>query len=119
MTPTQVTAALREALFGEDMLALFDLLPTEVLWSPGPTDLPVLTARPTVIEWYRQLRARGARTTVGETFTYPDAVVLGLAWEPGGSAVRYHLFRLVNGRVTLLQVYDDRYEALVAAYRTV
>ncbi|WP_042379808.1 hypothetical protein [Streptacidiphilus melanogenes] len=118
LTPAQVTAALRAALEGDDLHALLDLLAPHTRWAPTPEAVPANAPRATILNWYAQLHASGTRARIEESFTYPDAVVLGLAQARSGSPALYQVFQIGDGRITSVQGHADRYEALGDAYRT-
>ncbi|WP_042388655.1 hypothetical protein [Streptacidiphilus melanogenes] len=85
---------------------------------PTPGIEAEIAPRAAILDWYAQLHASGTRAQIEESFTYPDAVVLGLAQARPGSPVLYQVFQLRDGRITSVRGHTDRYEALDDAYLT-
>jgi hypothetical protein len=121
-SPSTITALLRTALNEGDRLRLAAYLQPDVRWhNPYGRGVDYF-GRAQILAQCAHLHARGLRTTVEETFTYPQAVVLGLLGSPDADApavpglLLYQVFQIADGRITDIRGYDDRYTALQAAY---
>jgi SnoaL-like domain len=117
-TPT-LTERLRTAMLAGDERALAALLHPHARW-PGTGTGAAHEGRAAVLRHYGELRARTRRIAVVETFTYPDAVVLGLELTPdgsggGGPELVYRVFTHTEGLVTAVGDHSDRTLALDAA----
>jgi hypothetical protein len=115
-----VTAHLRAALNDADLLPLTGLLDPAVRWTGPDTETADACGRTSVLARLGLLHRQGRRCRVDETFTYPEAVVLGLTTDTGGQGdpprPGYTVFHLADGRITRIHGHHDRFQALDCAY---
>ncbi|WP_042406181.1 nuclear transport factor 2 family protein [Streptacidiphilus carbonis] len=122
MKAAPVTARLRAALNQADLLPLSPLLHPDVHWAGRETGQADCRGRAEVITRLAALHQHGGRVAVEETFTYPDAVVLGISPSPQGpphgdrAQHLYTVFHLNGGLITRIRGHRDRHTALDAAY---
>jgi len=122
-SPSTITALLRAAINEGERLRLSQYLHPDVRWhNPHGRGVDYL-GRADVLARYAHLHARGMRTAVEETFTYPRAVVLGLLTSspeadapPVAELLLYQVFHIADGLITDICGYSDRFTALEAAY---
>ncbi len=124
-TPSTITALLRDALNQGERLRLSNYLHPDVHWHNPHGQGVDYHGRTQVLACYARLHAQGTRTAVEETFTYPQAVVLGLRTCPAQDApptptaeglLLYQVFHIADGLITHIDGFSDRYAALDAAY---
>ncbi|WP_042411818.1 nuclear transport factor 2 family protein [Streptacidiphilus carbonis] len=126
MKAAPVTARLRAALSQVDLLPLSPLLHPDVHWVGREAGQPDCRGRAEVLARLAALHQPGGRVAVEETFTYPDAVVLGIGLIPegppkddsgqGSPTSLYTVFHLTGGLITRIHGHGDRCTALDAAY---
>ncbi|WP_042411653.1 nuclear transport factor 2 family protein [Streptacidiphilus carbonis] len=122
MRSAPVTARLRTALNQADLLPLTPILHPDVHWSVHDSDRAGCHGRAEVLTRLAALHQHGGRVAMEETFTYPDAVVLGIGLSREGAPKRgrpqtvYTVFHLSGGLITRIHGHGDRYTALDAAY---
>jgi len=121
-SPSTITAHLRAALNTGDRLPLSQILHPDVHWTPAAHQGSPCHGRTEVLLRCSHLHTSGLRATVQETFTYPEATVLGLLVHPGDDpttprATHYLVFHHTDGLITRIRDYTQRHDALNAAYQ--
>jgi hypothetical protein len=120
-SPSTITALLRDALNHDERLRLSHYLHPDVRWHNPHGRGAEYLGRTQVLARCAHLHARGGCIAVEETFTYPQAVVLGLVADPEADAVPgartllYQVFHIADGLITDIRGYGDRCTALEAA----
>src|SRR5436305_872333 len=114
-TTVAIAERVRDALDGEDVSAMTELLDPAVRWG-APDDMDVgCQNRKQVIEWYRRGREAGARARVTEVVATEDKILVGLkvtgtpaAEGSGGEAERWQVLTVARGRIVDIRAFDDR-----------
>ena len=109
----------RSALESGDLSDMRDLLDPDARWGapdgPGPADC---RNRDQIIAWWATARAAGARAAVTEVTAGPGALLVGLAVtgtpaarEAGGTAERWQVLTMRDGRISDIRGFPSRPEA--------
>ena len=114
-----LVARVREALDAEDLSAFGDLLDPDVRWGAPGAVRPSCTNRDQVLAWYRTGRESGIRGHVSTIDVHGDRLVVALdvvgsrtAEERGGSARRWQVLTVDDGRISDIVGFDSRAEAV-------
>ena len=114
---------IRSALESGDLYAIRDLLDHSTRWGApeGPGDADCRN-RDQVIAWWAGARAAGARAVVTEVTAGPGTLLVGLevtgtptAREAGGTARRWQVLTVSDGRIADIRGFGDRTEAAARA----
>jgi ketosteroid isomerase-like protein len=118
----ELAARVREALDAGDLDAYQHLLAPDVHW--GAPDAPEWGChnRGEVLNWYKAARQGGMGATVNEVVVGTDCLMVGLtvsgppaADEPGGTAPRWQVLSVKDGRIADICGFDNRDEATARA----
>jgi hypothetical protein len=122
--PAALAGRVRSALESGDLDAIRDLLDPGARWGApeGPGDADCRD-RDQVIGWWASARAAGARAVVTEVTAGPGGrLLVGLdvtgtpaAREAGGTAQRWQVLTVSDGRIADIRGFDDRTEAAARA----
>jgi ketosteroid isomerase-like protein len=120
---TQVIAKrIKAALDAGDVSTFRQLLDPEVRWGPPHSRNPACKSRDQVIAWYERGKASGVEGRVSEVEVLGHCVLVGLtvrgtpeAKERGGSALRWQVHTVADGRVIDIVGFDDRNDATAYA----
>ena len=114
---------IRSALESGDLYAIRDLLDHSARWGApeGPGDADCRN-RDQVVAWWAGARAAGARAVVTEVTAGPGTLLVGLevtgtptAREAGGTARRWQVLTVSDGRIADIRGFGDRTEAAARA----
>jgi ketosteroid isomerase-like protein len=114
-----VAKQVKIALEAADLSAFSDLLDPDVHWGAPDDPSPSCQNRNQVLAWYQRGRDAGVRAQVREVEVRGDRILVGLqvngrptADEQGGSAERWQVLTVRDGRVVDIVGFDDRDEAV-------
>ncbi|KAA2253923.1 hypothetical protein F0L68_32170 [Solihabitans fulvus] len=111
-------ASLAAAVESGDPELLGPLLHENVRWGGEEDTADTCHSRGDVLRWYGTARANGLRVWVDETETRSGAVVCKVRIVAGGQeALRYQVFRVVDGLVVEIRGYPELADALAWADR--
>jgi len=115
----ELAAVVRRALASEDLSAFAHLLDPDVTWGAPGARNPTCTSRDQVLAWYRRGRAAGVRGSVSDVEVLGDRLLVSMllrgtedARERGGTALRYQVLTVRDGRIVAIAGFDDKAEAL-------
>jgi ketosteroid isomerase-like protein len=117
--PPGLAVRVRSALESGDLSEIRDLLDPDARWGapagPGTADC---RNRDQIVAWWAAARAAGARAAVTEMTAGTGALLVGLAVtgtpaarEAGGTAERWQVLTVRDGRISDIQGYPSRPEA--------
>jgi ketosteroid isomerase-like protein len=114
----QLAGQVRSAMAAEDLSAFADLLHPDVTWgAPGAN--PTCRNRNQVLTWYQRGREAGVRGSVFDVEIIGDRLLISMsvrgteeARERGGTALRYQVLTVRNGKVVDIVGFEDRADAL-------
>ena len=115
---SELADLVRSALTEGDLDAYRELLAPDAHW--GPADQPEWGChnRNEILDWYKSARDGGMLATVHEVVPGAGSLLVGLtvsgtpaAQEAGGSAPRWQVLTIKDGRITDICGFDDRDEA--------
>ncbi len=115
----EIAALVRKALVSEDLAAFAELLDPDVTWGAPGARNPGCKNRNQVLAWYERGRDAGARASMYKVEVLGDRLLVsmsvrgtGNARERGGTALRFQVLTVRNGRVVEIVGFDDKAEAL-------
>ena len=114
----QVAGRVRAAMVAEDLSAFAELLDPDVTWgAPGAN--PGCRSRSQVLAWYQRGREAGVRGSVFDVEIMGDRLLVSMsvrgteeAQERGGTALRYQVLTVRNGKVVDIVGFEDKAGAL-------
>jgi len=118
-----LTERVKSALESGDLDAIRDLLDPGARWGApeGPSDADCHN-RDQVIAWWASARAAGAQAVVTEVTAGAGTLLVGLdvtgtpaAHEAGGTAERWQVLTVRDGRIADIRGFDDRAAAAARA----
>ena len=111
----------RKALAAEDLDAYGDLLDPAVTWGPPGDRNPPCTSRDQVVSWYQGgldggARASGVDVEVRGSHLLVSMRVRGTveARKRGGTALRYQVLTVREGRIAEIVGFNDKADALAS-----
>jgi ketosteroid isomerase-like protein len=114
-----IAARVRLALESADLSAFSDLLDPNVTWGAPDDPRPACRNRNQVLAWYERGRESGVTAQVTDVAVYGDRILIGLvvhgnqaAQDRGGSALRWQVLSVREGKVVEIVGFDDRRDAL-------
>jgi len=117
LTMEQLASRVRVAMAVEDLSAFGELLHPDVTWG-APGAHPGCKSRNQVLVWYQRGREAGVRGSVFDIEIIGDRPLVSMsvrgteeAQERGGTALRYQVLTVRNGRVIDIVGFDDKAEA--------
>jgi len=117
-----VARQVRVALAAEDPVAFSHLLDPDVTWGAPGARNPSCKNRHQVLAWYERGREAGVRGSVFDVEVIGDRLLVSMtvrgteeAQERGGTALRYQLFTVRDGRIVDIVGFDDKADALTYA----
>jgi ketosteroid isomerase-like protein len=115
----EIAERVRKALVSEDVSAFSDLLDPEVTWGAPGARHPSCKNRGQVLAWYQRGRESGIHGSVFDVEVLGDRLLISMsvrgtqdARERGGTALRYQVLTVRNGRIADIVGFDDKAEAL-------
>jgi hypothetical protein len=113
---SRLAGQVRQALEAADLDTYADLLDPAVRWGPPGDPAPPCQTRGQVLDWYRRGREAGVRARVTETRVSGDKILVGLmvtspAEAQAAEAGRWQVLTVRNGRIAVIEGFDDRDEA--------
>ncbi len=115
----EIAALVKKALVSEDLAAFAELLDPSVTWGAPGARNPGCKSRNQVLAWYERGRDAGVRASVYTVEVLGDRLLVsmsvrgtGNARERGGTALRFQVLTVRNGRVVEIVGFDDKAEAL-------
>jgi ketosteroid isomerase-like protein len=118
-TPNQLAEQVRKALAAEDVSAFAELLDPDVTWGAPGARNPTCKNRSQVLTWYERAREGGVRGSVSDVDVLGDRLLVSLsvqgtegARERGGTALRFQVLTVRDGRIVDIVGFDDKAEAL-------
>jgi ketosteroid isomerase-like protein len=120
----EVAALVRRAIAAEDFQAFSDLLDPNVTWGAPGARNPSCKNRNQVLAWYQRGRDAGVRGSVYDLEVVGDRLLVSMsvtgtdnAQERGGTALRFQVLTVRNGRIVEIVGFDDKAEALTYSGR--
>ena len=115
----EVAKQVRAALAAGDPVGFSHLLDADVTWGPPGDRSPGCKNRDQVLAWYQRGRERGVRGSVFDVEVIGDRLLVSMtvrgtedAQKRGGTALRYQVFTVRDGRIVEIVGFDDKVEAL-------
>ena len=115
----ELAAQVRKALAAEDVSAFADLLDPNVTWGAPGARNPTCKNRSQVLSWYKRGREGGVRGSVFDVEVLGDQLLVSMtlrgtkgAHERGGTALRFQILTVREGRIVDIVGFDDKAEAL-------
>jgi hypothetical protein len=115
----ELAAQVRKALAAEDVSAFADLLDGNVTWGAPGARNPTCKNRSQVLSWYERGREAGVRGSVFDVEVLGDRLLVSMnlrgtegARERGGTALRFQILTVREGRIVDIVGFDDKAEAL-------
>jgi len=103
----------------EDPSAFADLLDPDVTWGAPGARNPSCKNRSQVLAWFQRGRDAGVRGSVYEVEVFGDRIVVSMSVRGtegrqarGGSALRFQVLTVRNGKIADIVGFDDKAEAL-------
>jgi ketosteroid isomerase-like protein len=107
-----------KASVAEDVSAFFDLLDPDVTWGAPGARNPTCKNRSQVLSWYQRAQEAGVRGRVFDIDVFGDRSLVSLsvqdtegARERGGTALRFQVLSVRDGRIVDIVGFDDKAEA--------
>ncbi len=117
-----IARKIQMAVDTSDLNAIRELLDPDVTWGAPNAKSPACKNRDQVLAWYQRGKADGSEGRVSEVEIIGECVLLTLAVtrtpsarERGGTALRWQVNTLRNGRVINIAGFDDHGEAVAYA----
>lgn len=114
----EVADRVRKAMAASDMSAFAELLDPEVTWGAPGSRNPTCKDRKQVLRWYQRAQESGVRGNVFDVEVLGDRLLISLtvqgtegARERGGTALRFQVFTVRDGRIVDIAGFDDKSEA--------
>ncbi len=115
----EIAVLVRNALAAEDLSAFTDLLDPAVTWGAPGARNPTCKNRNQVLAWYQRGRDAGVQGSVYAVEVLGDRLLVSMsvrgtenAVERGGTALRFQVLTVRNGKVVDIVGFDDKTEAL-------
>jgi len=115
----EIALLIRNALSGEGLSAIAELLDPAVTWGAPGARNPTCKTRNQVLAWYQRGRDAGVRGSVYDVEVLGDRLLVSMsvrgtenARERGGTALRFQVLTVRNGKVVDIVGFDDKTEAL-------
>lgn len=115
----ELAEEVRKALVAEDVSAFAELLDADVTWGAPGARNPPCKNRNQVLSWYQRAREGGIRGSVFDVAVLGDRLLVSLsvrgtedARERGGTALRFQVLTVRDGRIVDIVGFDDKAEAL-------
>jgi ketosteroid isomerase-like protein len=103
----------------EDVSAFAELLHPDVTWGAPGARNPTCKNRNQVLSWYQRAQEAGVQGSVFDVDVLGDRLLVSLsvrgtegARERGGTALRYQVLTVRDGRIVDIVGFDDKAEAL-------
>ena len=118
-TMDEIAEQVRKALVSEDLSAFSQLLDPDVTWGAPGARNPTCKNRNRVLTWCRRGQEAGVRGSVFDVKAMGDRLLVSMsvrgtddARERGGTALRFQVLTLRNGKIVDIVGFDDKAEAL-------
>ena len=118
-TIDDVARQVRKALVSADLAGFSDLLDSDVTWGAPGARTPSCRNRNQVLSWYRRSQEAGVRASVLDIEVIDDRLLVSLsvqgsgdAGERGGTALRFQVLTVRDGRIVDIVGFDDKADAL-------
>jgi ketosteroid isomerase-like protein len=115
----ELAERVRGALVAGDVSAFTDLLDPNVTWGAPGAKTPTCQNRKQVVRWYQRAQESGVQGTPFDVEVLGDRLLVSLtvrwtegARERGGTALRYQILTVRNGRIVDIVGFDTKAEAL-------
>lgn len=115
----EVAEQVRKALVAEDISAYSELLDPNVTWGAPGARNPTCKNRNQVLGWYERGRDAGVRGSVYDVEVLGERLLVSMsvrgtenAQKRGGTALRFQLLTVRNGKIVDIVGFDDKAEAL-------
>jgi ketosteroid isomerase-like protein len=106
-------------LVAEDVSTFAELLDPDVTWGAPGARNPTCKNRSQVLSWYQRAREGGVRGSVVDVDALGDRLLVSMsvqgtegARERGGTALRFQVLTVRDGRIVDIVGFDDKAEAL-------
>ncbi len=103
----------------ENLSAFADLLDPDVTWGPPGARSGMCKNRNQVLAWYQKGRDAGVRGSLCDMQVVGDRILVSLsvrgtddARKRGGTALRFQVLTVRNGRIVQIAGFEDRVDAL-------
>jgi ketosteroid isomerase-like protein len=114
----ELAEQVRNALVAEDVSAFDELLDPDVTWGAPGARNPTCKNRSQVLTWYQRAQEAGVRGRVFDIDVLGDRLLVSLsvhgteeARERGGTALRFQVLTVRDGRIVEIVGFDDKAEA--------
>jgi ketosteroid isomerase-like protein len=118
MSMDEIAVLVRNALAAEELSAFTELLDPAVTWGAPGARNPSCQNRNQVLAWYQRGRDAGVSGSVYDVEVLGDRLLVSIsvrgtenAREHGGTALRFQVLTVRNGKVVEIVGFDDKTEA--------
>lgn len=118
----ELAEQVRKAMAAKDVSAFAELLDPDVTWGAPGARNPTCKNRNQVLNWYQRAREGGVRGSVFDVTVLSDRLLVSLsvrgtegAGERGGTALRFQVLTVRDGRIVDIVGFDEKAEALLHA----
>lgn len=118
----ELAKQVKKALAAQDVSTFADLLDPNVTWGAPGARKPTCKNRNQVLRWYQRAQQSGVRGSAFDVEVIGDRLLVSLvvrgtedARERGGTALRYQVYTVRDGRIVDIVGFDDKAEALAHA----
>jgi ketosteroid isomerase-like protein len=114
----ELAEQVRTALSAGDVTTFAELLDPDVTWGAPGARNPTCKNRNQVLNWYQRAQEAGVRGSVADIEVLGDRLLVSLsvhgadgARERGGTALRFQVLTVRNGRIVGIVGFDEKAEA--------
>ena len=118
-TMDEVAEEVRQAMTAGDASAFAELLDPDVTWGAPGARNPTCKNRNQVLKWYRRAQEAGVRGSPIDIDVQGNRLLVTLtvqgtegAREQGGTALRFQVLTVRDGRIVGIVGFDDKAEAI-------
>jgi ketosteroid isomerase-like protein len=118
----ELAGQVKKALAAGDVSAFAELLDPDVTWGAPGARHPTCQNRSQVLTWYQRAREAGVRGSAFAVDVLGDRLLVSLtvegtegARERGGTALRFQVLTVRDGRIVDIVGFDDKSEAFLYA----
>jgi ketosteroid isomerase-like protein len=115
----ELAEQVRKTMAANDVSAFAELLDPQVTWGAPGSRNPTCRNRNQVLRWYQRAQESGVRSNAFDVEVLGDRLLVSLtvqgtdgARERGGTALRFQVLTVRNGRIVDIVGFDDKSEAI-------